>query len=255
MNTVILERQEEIAWLRMNRPEALNAFDHEMEAEMLARLEELRADAAIRAVILCGQGQAFSTGIDLKALGARALGIDWFRGWHQILYALEDLEVPLIIAARGYCLGGGLMLLLTGDYRVAADDLKAGLSAVKHGIVPGSAAYRLPQAIGALAARRLCLFSEYLDAQEALRLGLVDKLVTPAELEQAAWSEARRVAGFSRTALRETKRLLARALTMTRDEYERAYLEGQERCLKSGDIKPWHNSRNRQTRKQRGAHE
>jgi enoyl-CoA hydratase/carnithine racemase len=242
VDAVVLERRGEIAWLRMNRPEALNAFDHRMDTEMLERLDELRADRDARAAILCAKGRAFSTGIDLKALGARALGIDWFRRWHRILHALEDLEIPLIIAAQGYCVGGGLMLLLTGDYRIAGDDLKAGLSAVKYGIIPGSGPYRLPEAVGTLAARRFCLFAEYVDGEEALRLGLVDKLVAPERLEETARQAAERAAAFSRTALRETKRLLSRASMMKRGEYERAYLKAQQRCLKSGDIKPWRKS-------------
>ncbi len=175
----------------------------------------------------------------MKALGAGALGIDWFRGWHRILHALEDLEIPLVIAARGYCVGGGLMLLLTGDYRIGGHDLKAGLSAVRHGIIPGSGPYRLPEAVGALAARRLCLFAEYLDADEALRLGLVDQVVPPDEVDRVAEQVAERAAAFPSTAIRETKRLLARAAGMRRDEYEQAYLDAQQRCLNSGDVKPW----------------
>jgi enoyl-CoA hydratase/carnithine racemase len=239
MKTVILDRRGEIAWVRMNRPEALNAFDEQMDTEMLERIEELRADRVARVAILSGEGRAFSTGIDLKALGAGAIGIEWFRRWHQILHALEDLPIPLVIAARGHCLGGGLMLLLTGDYRIAGDDLQTGLSAVKHGIIPGSGPYRLPEAVGSLAARRLCLFAEYVNAQEALRMGLVDQVVPADKLDEAALSVAERAAGFSRTALIETKRLLMDAPTMKRGEYERAYLEAQERCLRSGDVKPW----------------
>ncbi len=81
MDTVTLEREGEIAWLWMNRPETLNAFDQPMVDTMLARLAELAADRTARAAILIGEGRSFSTGIDLKALGARALTVDWFRDW------------------------------------------------------------------------------------------------------------------------------------------------------------------------------
>src|SRR6202022_1790858 len=99
-------------------------------------------------------------------LGKSVIGIEWFEDWQRIFRSLERLDVPLIIAARGYCLGGGPMLLLTGDYRVVGDDLRTGLSAVKHGIIPGLAPHRLADAIGGLAARRLCLFCEEVDAAE-----------------------------------------------------------------------------------------
>jgi enoyl-CoA hydratase/carnithine racemase len=239
MKSVILERHGEIGWLTMSRPEALNAFDERMSAEMLETLKELRNDRSVRVAVLCGRGRAFSTGIDLKALGSGGIEIGWFRNWHRILHELEDLEIPLVIAAQGHCLGGGLMLLLTGDYRVAADDFRTGLSAVKHGIIPGSAPYRLASAVGALAARRLCLFCEFVDAAEALRIGLVDKVVPVGQLERAAREVAEDAARFSPVALKETKRLIASASVMKRDEYEQAYLQAQQRCLASGHIKPW----------------
>jgi enoyl-CoA hydratase/carnithine racemase len=237
--TVRVERRGEIAWLRMNRPQALNAFDAAMVEEMLARVEELAADREARAAVLIGEGRAFSTGIDVKALGARGLGLEWFAQWQQMIRALEQLEIPLVIAARGHALGGGLMLLLTGDYRIAADDLRTGLSAVKHGIIAGSAVHRLAEAVGALAARRLCLFCEELDAAEALRVGLVDRVVTGERLEEVAQATAERVMPFSRTALKETKALLAKASRLDAADFDAAYLEAQQRCLESGDVKPW----------------
>src|SRR3990172_1517936 len=123
MDTVTLEREGEIAWLRMNRPEALNAFDQPMVDAMLARLAELAADRTARAAILIGERRSFSTGIDLKALGAQALSIEWFRDWQRVIVALEQVEIPLVIGVRGYCLGGGLMMLLTGDDRRGGDAL------------------------------------------------------------------------------------------------------------------------------------
>jgi len=238
MATVLLQHDGDVAWLKMNRPEALNAFGHDMADEMLARISELSASNA-RAAILIGEGRAFSTGIDLKSLGSRALNIDWFDKWHRVIDSLEQLEMPLIVAARGYCLGGGLMLMLAADYRIAGDDLVAGLSAVKHGIIPGSAAYRLSEAIGSLNARRLCLFADYVDAEEALRLSLIDKIVPAKKLAESAAEVARRVSGYSATAVKETKKLLTRARYLEPREFQREYLNAQQRCLDSGGIRPW----------------
>lgn len=242
-STVLLERKGDVAWLRLNRPEALNAQSAEMTRDMFARLAELAADESARAVVLTGEGRAFCTGVDVKALGDHGVGLDWFEDWQRIFRQLEQLEIPLIVAARGYALGGGLMLLLTGDYRVAGDDLRTGLSAVKHGIIPGLAPHRLAESVGMLAARRLALFCDEIDAGEALRLGLVDRVVPPPELEATAQAIAERVIGFSRTALKETKRLLAAASRLDAAAYDRAYAEAQQRCLESGDVKPWRRRR------------
>lgn len=239
MKSVVLERRGTAAWVVMNRPEALNAFDDEMNRAMLDRLAEVGADPAIRVVVLAGAGRSFCTGVDVKALGDRGLTTDFFRDWQRITDALEALDVPLVIAARGHCLGGGLMLLLAGDMRIAGDDLQTGLGAVRHGIVPGSGTYRLAEAVGAPAARRLCLFAEYVGADEALRLGLVDRVVAAADVDAAARAAAERVAGFSPLAVRETKRLLRRAASEELEVVKRAYLEAQQRCLDSGEVKPW----------------
>jgi enoyl-CoA hydratase/carnithine racemase len=131
------------------------------------------------------------------------------------------------------------MMLLTGDYRIAGDDLRTGLSAVKYSIIPGSATYRLAAAIGTLNARRLCLFTEFVDAPEAFRLGLVDRVVPAARVAELARETAQRVTRFSPTALEETKRLLAQAASLDLASFERVYLEAQQRCLDAGDIKPW----------------
>jgi enoyl-CoA hydratase len=228
---VLLEREGPIAWLRLNRPHAHNAFDGAMTALLAEHLRELAGDDGARAVILCGNGPSFCTGVDVKELARGELDAERFLAWHRMARALGELEIPLIVALHGHCLGGGAMLTLYGDYRLAADDLRIGLGALRHGILPGSAPELLPAIVGSAAARRLCLFGEYVDAGEALRVGLVDRVVATGELESAARALAERVCGFSAIALRECKALLAGAAAMTSDEYELAYRDAQQRCL------------------------
>jgi enoyl-CoA hydratase/carnithine racemase len=232
---VLLEREGPIAWLRMDRPHAHNAFDGAMTAALDEHVRVLAADSGVRAVILCGNGPSFCTGVDVKELARGEVDAERFLGWHRMARRLEDLEVPLIVAAHGHCLGGGAMLTLYADYRLAADDLRIGLGALRHGILPGSAPALLPAIVGSAAARRLCLFGEYVDAEEALRIGLVDRVVGAAELEGAARSLAERVSGFSAVALRECKALLAGAGEMTGEQYELAYRDAQQRCLDARD--------------------
>jgi len=123
------------------------------------------------------------------------------------------------------------MLLLAADYRLAAADLRVGLSAVRHGILPGTAPRQLVDAVGLATARRLCLFCEALDAEEARDVGLVDRVVPGVELEQEARAIAEHVVQFPRQALEECKRLVLQTPSFSRSEYDRAYLAAQQRCL------------------------
>ncbi|MGD0073056.1 MAG: enoyl-CoA hydratase/isomerase family protein [Candidatus Binataceae bacterium] len=229
MGTVTLDMEGEIAWLTLDRPEALNAFDQKMIDAMLARLNELVTHGTARAVILTGKGRSFSTGVDLRALGDRDSTEQWFRSWAKVLATLQQLDLPLVIAACGDCIGSGLQLLLTGDYRIAGDDLRAGISSIKYGLVPGAIAYQLEATVGAMAARRLCLFDEKIDAPEALRIGLVDRVAPASRVAQIARAAADRVAKFPREAVRETKRLLAKASAIDLARFERNHLEAQQR--------------------------
>jgi enoyl-CoA hydratase/carnithine racemase len=207
MQRVLLERQGSIAWLRMNRPETLNGFDRPMIAAMLERLAELRSDPVVRAAVLTGEGRAFCTGLDTKLLAAGGIDTPYFDGWEDIFEALDALEIPLVAAVNGHCLGGGLALALCADYRIGADDLVLGFGAVRHGVVPPHL-FRLVEGVGSLLARRLALFAEYVGAEEALRTGLVDAVVPVGRLEESAHQAALRVCAFPPEGVREAKRLL-----------------------------------------------
>ena len=231
MAEVLLERDGPIVWLRMNRPAAHNAFSRDMMAVMAEHVSRLADDTGARAAILCGNGPSFCTGLDVKELAHGDLEVAFFAEWNRMMRALRKLPIPLIAAIHGHCLGGGTMLTLEADYRLASDDLHIGLGALRLGILPGTAPEVLPSIVGAATARRLCLFAEYVDGDEALRIGLVDRVVPRAELDAAARELAERVLGFSATALRECKSLLARSGTFDADGYDRAFREAQQRCL------------------------
>jgi enoyl-CoA hydratase/carnithine racemase len=235
MAEVLFEREGPIAWLRMNRPEVHNAVSREMMALMADRVHELASDRDALVAILCGNGPSFCTGLDVKELARGALEAEFFVDWNRMMRSLRELPIPLIAAIHGHCLGGGTMLTLEADYRLASDDLHIGLGALRLGILPGSAPEVLPAIVGAATARRLCLFAEYVDADEALRINLVDRVVPRAELDATARELADRVLGFSAAALRECKSLLATAGTLDADGYERAFREAQQRCLDDVD--------------------
>ena len=232
MERVLVERRGGVAWLRMNRPESLNAWDRSMSPALVAALEKVAGDDSVRAVVLSATGRSFCTGLDTKMLGAGDLDTAYFGGWHDVFNALEALDVPLIIAARGHCLGGGLALVLCGDYRVAAEDAVLGFSAVRGTVgVPPALTYRLAEIVGAVRARRLALFAEYLGAEEALRIGLVDAVVPTDRLDEAASGLAERVCQHSPLAMRETKRLLRSVSAVDVDAAQKAVIEATGRCL------------------------
>jgi enoyl-CoA hydratase/carnithine racemase len=233
--SVSLEREGPIAWLRMNRPDAHNAFSNEMTALMADRVRELTGDRDARAALLCGNGPSFSTGVDVKELASGEIDVELFIAWHRMARALRALEIPLIVAIHGHCLGGRLMLTLIADYRLASSDARLGLGALRHGILPGSAPELLPTIVGVACARRLCIFGERLDAEEALRIRLVDRVVPSETLEDAARELAEQACSLSPTAVRECKALIARAASLDADSYERAYREAQQRCLNARD--------------------
>lgn len=230
MERALLERQGPIAWLRMNRPETLNGFDRPMIAAMLARLAEVRSDPEVRAAVLTGAGRAFCTGLDTRMLAAGALDISYFDGWQDVFDALEELDVPLIAAVNGHCLGGGLALALCADYRIGGDDLVIGFGAIRHGIVPPHLV-RLVEGVGSLVARRLVLFAEYVDAPEALRIGLVDAVVPAGRLEETARQTALRVCRFAPQGMREAKRLLRAVSPVDVQASRNAEVAAWERCL------------------------
>jgi enoyl-CoA hydratase/carnithine racemase len=230
---VLLERDGPIVWLRMNRPQAHNAFSKDMIALMAEQVRLLADDRDVRVAILCGNGPSFCTGLDVKELARGELEVAFFLSWNRMMRSLRQLPIPLIAAIQGHCLGGGTMLTLEADYRLASDDLHIGLGALRLGILPGTAPEVLPAIVGAATARRLCLFAEYLNADEALRIGLVDRVVPPESLDAAARELADRVLGFSATALRECKSLLAMSGTLDADGYDRAFRDAQQRCLDS----------------------
>ena len=232
MERVVVERRGAVAWLSMNRPESLNAWDRSMSPALLAALETVAGDHSVRAVVLSATGRSFCTGLDTKMLGAGDLDTAYFGGWHDVFNALEALDVPLIIAARGHCLGGGLALVLCGDYRVAAEDAVLGFSAVRGTVgVPPALTYRLAEIVGAARARRLALFAEYLSAEEALGIGLVDAVVPTERLDETAAGLAERVCQHSPLAVRETKRLLRSVSRVDVPAAQVAVLGATGRCL------------------------
>jgi enoyl-CoA hydratase/carnithine racemase len=226
-----------IGRLELTRPEKLNATDDESVGDLDRAATQAMRDTRARAVIVAGRGRAFCTGIDLAALAGDRLGADWFRRWEVALAKIEAIPVATVAAIRGHCLGGGLQIALCCDLRVASADATFGLSAVRHGIIPGLATYRLARFIGMDAAREMMLLGETWDAVRAERLRLVGRVVAPAELDATVADLATKLAANVRAASVETKRLTLRAYDMPLERFLTAYVKAQRRCWRDPETK------------------
>jgi enoyl-CoA hydratase len=219
----------------MNRPEVLNAENWQTVHDFHSALDELEKNRDVRAVIVAGAGRAFSSGIDLKALAAGEIQIDWFRRIDEALRRLEQLDALTVAKIRGYALGGGLQVALACDVRVATNDSRFGLPAVLEALIPGMGAYRLPRFIGLGRARRLVLTGEMIAADEALRIGLIDWAVPEAKLNETVDSVIAGTLKGSAAARGYSKKLVTGAFESDYDDAFARYLDYQGECLRSSD--------------------
>ncbi len=170
-----------IGQLRIVRPEKLNALDVAMVDDLAVRCREIEHHDDIRVVVLSGEGKAFSAGGDIEAWSAESperFGRHWIRDGHAAFDALARLRQPVIAVLDGHALGGGLELAACADIRIAEEHVKIGQPESGLGIVPGwSGTQRAVRRFGAQTVRRMALFGEVLTAKEALKLGIIDKLV------------------------------------------------------------------------------
>ncbi|MGH9041867.1 MAG: enoyl-CoA hydratase/isomerase family protein [Acidimicrobiia bacterium] len=187
-------RRGPVGEIRMNRPHVHNAMGATFADDLGPALAELEGDEEIRVVLLTGEGPSFSSGLDLDDLAAGLIEIPWFRANEFLFRKFESMGKPVIAGIAGWCLGGGLQIAIACDVRIAADDARFGLPASKEAFLPGMGTWRLPRLVGMGWARHLILSGEPIDADEALRIGLVHKVVPRAQLDAELMDWAQRYA-------------------------------------------------------------
>ncbi|MCU1673666.1 MAG: enoyl-CoA hydratase/isomerase family protein [Frankiales bacterium] len=210
-----------VALITMNRPERMNAMDAEAYQQLSAAWSRVRDDADIRVAVITGAGdRAFSTGADLKSFvnAPPEMSQFWLTQQDQLLNRGLEVWKPVIAAVNGYCLGGGMTLLLATDLRLATPTATFGLSEVARGVVPGNGGTQrileqLPHAI----AMEMLLTGKRIDAETAARWGLVNRVVPKEELLAAAFELAREISANAPLAVQATKELALRSRDVDRN--------------------------------------
>lgn len=211
-NTLRFEVQEGVARLTIARPKALNALNSEVLTELEQVLQIVAGKAEIRVLLITGEGEkAFVAGADISEMLEKSpLEARRFAQHGQHVFALlEELPIPVLAAINGFALGGGCELAMACDIRIAAEQAKFGQPETGLGITPGFAGtQRLARLVGAGRALELILSGETIDAAEAWRIGLVNKVVSKDQLQETAMELARKLAARSSVALELSKKAI-----------------------------------------------
>ncbi len=223
--TILVSREDRVGTITLNRPQALNALNSQVMAEVTTAAAEFDADPGIGAIIITGSAKAFAAGADIKEMASLSFSevfeADFFAAWGR----LAAVRTPLIAAVSGWALGGGCELAMMCDILIAADTAKFGQPEITLGVLPGmGGSQRLTRAIGKAKAMDMILTGRNMDAAEAERSGLVSRVVPADSLLEEANTVAAKIASMSRPASRMAKEAVNRAFESTLTEgllYER----------------------------------
>ena len=221
-DNLLFEVSEHIARITFNRPNVLNALNRKTMDELGDCLKKVRADDAIRVLILTGAGEkAFIAGADINELSQQTPvnGREFTLYGQEIIHRLETLGKPAIAAINGFALGGGCELALACTLRIASRNAKLGQPEVKLGIIPGyGGSQRLPRLCGKGVAHELILTGEMITAEEALRVGLVNRVVEPGELLATAEAIAKKIIANAPLAVKYALEAVERGMEMPQEE-------------------------------------
>ena len=220
---ILVEIEAPIAVVTLNRPKVLNALRTALLTELSAALDRLQADPQVRAIVVTGAGEkAFAAGADiaeLNALGSAGKGADQARMGQALTRKIERCSKPVIMAINGYALGGGCEIAMAGDIRIASETAKFGQPEVNLGLIPGyGGSQRTTRLVGKGMAMLLCLSGETIDAREALRIGLVERVVPPERLMEEAKAVASTIASKAPLAIAACKRAIHNGAHLSIDD-------------------------------------
>jgi len=229
-DVVKLEIEGTIATITLNRPEAMNAFNQDVYAALQKAAQKLKETASVRVAIMTGAGdRAFSAGMDLKMIagggGATSTvgtfrdGFDRLMGLKSIFTMYEDLAIPVIAAINGYCLGAALELSLCCDFRIASENAMFSLPEITFGVIPDlGSTQRLPRIVGWGMAKELVMTGRRINAQDALRIGLINHIYPKDQLMPEAKKLAEELAKVAPRLMEGAKRAVNMAVSTALDQ-------------------------------------
>lgn len=247
--TIRYGRLGQVGTLTLARPDKRNAVNPAMRAELVQLGARLLGDDTLRCVVVTGDGPSFCAGIDLvedmagtlAAFAERPVDDETVQLGLQVAGTFEwipRLGCPSVAAVRGHAYGAGLQLALACDFRVFSDDARVGLTETRYGLLPDmGATFRLPRIIGEGRARELILLGEVVDADEALRIGLANRVVGDDELDSAAFEFAEHLADQSLVAVSGARRAIDAGRGLDDAASLRAAVAEQARCLASAEFR------------------
>lgn len=212
MAFVDYQMKDNIAVITLNRPDRLNALGQEVTDGIYAAFKKYEEDKDARVVILTGTGRTFSAGADIKEFGKPMIE-------KQAYYPIEVCPKPVIAAVNGFCLGGGCVVMISCDIRIAAKSATFGMPEVKR-VIPLPLYRLLRQGLPTCVATELIMVGEHLTSQRALEIGLINKVVPDEELMPEAMKMAQKLAELSPWAVRQVKEAKIKATSLTEEEFK-----------------------------------
>lgn len=233
---LLLSQEGPVATITINRPDSLNTLTHELILRLTEEIRRWSTEKSVRVIILTGSGEkAFVGGVDVKALmdpdGAERLVADL----HRCFLAVRQSEKLIIASVNGFALGAGLQLVASCDLRIASDRARFGMPEVRVGIPAVIEAAILPRLIGLGRAAEMVYLGEMIDAQEAWRIGLVNKVVANEELREATRQLAGKALQCGPTAMVAQKKLLAQWMDLSLGEATAAGMQALRETYKTGE--------------------
>ena len=241
-HSIILTKKNGVALIQMNHPEAMNALEDELSAELLSAYQDVAADSEIGAVILTGAEKAFCAGGDLKKLGqgfaSAEAGYDYMRSFRDMVTTFMNMPKPTIAAVNGFAVGAGFCIAMQADLVLASEKAKFGMAFANVGLIPDLAGlYTLPRLVGLQRAKELVFTGRTIGAEEAKEIGIVNQVVAPDTLIDEAEKLAEKLAKGPRVALRMAKSVINDSINMTLEQLLDLEPHAQSICFQSQDHK------------------
>jgi len=221
MSDLLYDVKDKIATITLNRPDKLNAFTGDMIDGWARSLASAQADDAVNVVVVTGTGRAFCSGGDVGRMreGGAPSPLDGkntlWEGIHRVPKTLEAMDKPVIAMVNGLAVGAGMGMSMMCDVRIAAESARFSTGYVRVGLVPGDGdTYFLPRLVGAAKALELLWTADFIEAPEAHRLGIVQRVVPDAQLKEATYAFARQIADGPQIPIRMIKRLVYQSLKL-----------------------------------------